>query len=90
MPSRHQRAATSPNSSRTFTMCGLMWLKIPPAPDLLAGLEKIEKEQAVDQKLLRASLEASGKAIETLLGKGFADGKIKGFKTARGGVPGFI
>lgn len=57
----------------------LMWLK-SAAPELLSGLEKIEKEQAADKALLRAALEASGKAIEALLRKGFAEGKIKGFK----------
>jgi len=39
----------------------LMWLK-PAAPDLLKGLNKIEKEQAGDQKLLRKSLFDSGQA----------------------------
>lgn len=57
----------------------LMWLK-SAAPELLSGLEKVEKEQAADAVLLRTSLEASGKAIELLLGKGLAEGKIKGFK----------
>jgi uncharacterized damage-inducible protein DinB len=33
----------------------LMWLKAA-APDLLSGMEKIEKEQAGDKKLLRQSL----------------------------------
>ena len=67
----------------------LMWLK-SAAPDLLTGLEKIEKEQAADKDLLRASLEASGKAIETLLGKGFAEGKIKGFKPHAAGFLGYL
>ena len=58
----------------------LMWLK-PAAPELLEGLEKIEKEAAPDKKLLKSSLEASGKAIETLLKKSVAaGGKVKGFK----------
>jgi len=58
----------------------LMWLKTA-APELLEGLEKIEKEEALDKKLLKSSLEASGKAVETLLKKGVAAGaKIKGFK----------
>ena len=58
----------------------LMWLKAA-APDLLPGLEKIEKEQAGDKKLLRQSLLDSGKAINALLGKSIAaGGKVKGFK----------
>jgi uncharacterized damage-inducible protein DinB len=58
----------------------LMWLKAA-APELLEGLTKIEKEQAGDKELLGRSLEASGRAIETLLRKSFqAGGKIKGFK----------
>ncbi len=58
----------------------LMWLK-SASPDLLDGLEKVEKEQASDKKLLRKSLIESGKAISTLLQKSVeAGGKVKGFK----------
>jgi uncharacterized damage-inducible protein DinB len=58
----------------------LMWLK-SAAPDLLAGLMKIEKEQAVDKKLLRKSLTDSGEAITSLLGRTVREGgKVKGFK----------
>ena len=58
----------------------LMWLK-SAAPDLLTGLEKIEKEQAEDKKLLRKSLVASGQAIKNLLARSIqGDGRIKGFK----------
>lgn len=58
----------------------LMWLK-SAAPDLLKGLQKIEKEQAVDKKLLRQSLEDSGAAIRSLLGQSLAaGGRVKGFK----------
>jgi uncharacterized damage-inducible protein DinB len=57
----------------------LMWLK-PAAPELMEGLEKIEKEAAVDKKLLIRSLKESGKAMEALLKKAIADGKVKGFK----------
>ena len=57
-----------------------MWLK-SAAPDLLAGLTKIEKEQAVDKKLLRKSLMDSGEAIKKLLSQSLnAGGKVKGFK----------
>lgn len=58
----------------------LMWLK-SAAPDLLAGLQKIEKEQATDKKFLRKSLADSGEAINALLKKSSMEGgKVKGFK----------
>jgi uncharacterized damage-inducible protein DinB len=56
----------------------LMWLKAA-APELLEGLEKIEGVS--DKKALSAALEASGKAIASLLEKAIAaGGKVKGFK----------
>jgi uncharacterized damage-inducible protein DinB len=58
----------------------LMWLKAA-APDLLADLSKIEKEQAVDKKHLQKALADSGEAIKKLLGKSVREGgKVKGFK----------
>ena len=58
----------------------LMWLKAA-APDLLAGLAKLEKEQAKDKKILRKSLETSAKAIASLLSQSLKDsGRVKGFK----------
>ena len=58
----------------------LMWLK-SAAPDLLAGLAKIEKPAANDKKVLRKSLSASAQAIRSLLSRSVeADGRIKGFK----------
>jgi uncharacterized damage-inducible protein DinB len=58
----------------------LMWLKTS-APELLEGLEKIEKEEALNRTLLKSSLEASGRAVEALLKKSVAaGGKVKGFK----------
>ena len=58
----------------------LMWLK-SAAPELMEGLDKIEKETAADKKLLARSLRESGKAMEALLKKSLAtDGRIKGFK----------
>jgi uncharacterized damage-inducible protein DinB len=57
----------------------LMWLK-SAAPELLAGLEKLDEEAASKEVLARA-LEASGKAIAELLRKSVAaGGKVKGFK----------
>src|SRR5258707_14393758 len=58
----------------------LMWLK-SAAPDLLAGLTKIEKEQAVDKKLLEKLLAESGVAIKALLDQSVrAGGRVKGLK----------
>jgi uncharacterized damage-inducible protein DinB len=58
----------------------LMWLK-SAAPELLAGLEKVESEQATDKAVLAAALTKSGTAIEALLRKAVAaGGKVKGFK----------
>ena len=58
----------------------LMWLKVS-GPELMEGLEKIEKETAADKKLLTRSLKQSGEAMETLLKKSLENGgKIKGFK----------
>ena len=58
----------------------LMWLK-SAAPELLAKLTKVEKEQAADGKLLRKCLADSGEAIKSLLSKSLREGgKVKGFK----------
>jgi len=57
----------------------LMWLK-PAAPELMEGLEKVEKEVAADKGLLIRSLKESGKAMEALFKKAVTDGKVKGFK----------
>ena len=58
----------------------LMWLK-SAAPELLEGLEKLEKEQATEKQHLHDALTTSEEAIEQLLKKSFQQGwKIKGFK----------
>ena len=58
----------------------LMWLKAS-RPELMEGLEKIEKETAADKKLVARSLKESGSAMEKLLKTSLEnDGKIKGFK----------
>lgn len=68
----------------------LMWLKAA-APELLAGLDKIEKESAVDVALLRRSLELSGAAVAELLKRAFAgDGRIKGFKPHAAAFLGYL
>jgi uncharacterized damage-inducible protein DinB len=57
----------------------LMWLK-SAAPELLAGLAKLEGETG-DKEAVAAALESSGEAIAALLRKGLAaGGKVKGFK----------
>ncbi|HVK39091.1 MAG TPA: DinB family protein [Candidatus Kapabacteria bacterium] len=58
----------------------LMWIKAA-APELLDGLEKIERERAHDPALLAEALERSGEAIATLLDNAAAaGGRVKGFK----------
>lgn len=58
----------------------LMWLK-SSSPDLLAGLDKIEKDQAENKELLKQSISDSARAIEELLQKAIeTDERIKGFK----------
>ena len=58
----------------------LMWLK-SATPELLEGLEKLEKPQATDQDLLCRSLTASGAALAEMIQRAAAtDGRVKGFK----------
>jgi uncharacterized damage-inducible protein DinB len=58
----------------------LMWLK-SAAPDLLAGLEKLEPKTPAGKDQLASALTASGKAVEGLLRQALqAGGKVKGFK----------
>jgi uncharacterized damage-inducible protein DinB len=68
----------------------LMWLK-SAAPDLLEGLEKLEPKLDHDKVKLRAALEASGRAVESLLGKAVAiGGKVKGFKPHASAFLGYL
>lgn len=57
----------------------IMWLSVA-APDLMAGLEKIEKGAETSLTELEFALVASSEALETLLRRGIETGKIKGFK----------
>ncbi|MFN0073425.1 MAG: DinB family protein [Chloroflexota bacterium] len=57
----------------------LMWLK-SAAPDLLDGLEKLDKESTGDKGALRAALDASGGGVLKLLDRAFDEGRVKGFK----------
>lgn len=65
----------------------LMWLKAA-APDLHEGLAKVEGE--ADRATLASSLVASGEAIEKLLARGLAEGRIKGFKPHPAGFFGYL
>lgn len=68
----------------------LMWLKVA-APELLKGLTKLEKENAVDKKQLRKSLSDSSVAIRMLLEQSMAqDGKVKGFKPHAAAFLGYL
>lgn len=67
----------------------LMWLNAS-APELLKGLNKIEKEKASDKKLLKQSLEASAKAIASLLESALESGKVKGFKPHAAAFLGYL
>jgi uncharacterized damage-inducible protein DinB len=65
----------------------LMWLK-SAAPE---GLEKLEKEQAVEISTLAAALERSGEAIASLLRRSLAsDGRIRGFKPHAAAFLGYL
>ena len=55
----------------------LMWLK-SASPELLEGLEKIEKGQDLSKEILLDSLTKSAEAISKLIE--ISNGKIKGFK----------
>ncbi|MFY9243644.1 MAG: DinB family protein [Polaribacter sp.] len=57
----------------------LMWFR-ESAPELLDSLVKIEKDEALTVESLKYNLVASGKAVESLLEKGFKENRIKGFK----------
>jgi uncharacterized damage-inducible protein DinB len=68
----------------------LLWLK-SGAPELLEGLEKIEKTDAADKARLERGFAESGQAIRALLEKGIAEGgKIKGFKPHASAFLGYL
>jgi uncharacterized damage-inducible protein DinB len=71
----------------------LLWLG-SAAPELLTGLEKIEKAARPDRALLERSLAASSAAIVELLRRGFASGtsggRIKGFKPHAAAFLGYL
>lgn len=67
----------------------LMWLKAA-TPELMKGIDKIEKENGITKSLLKKSLTQSAKAISILLEQGFKEGKIKGFKPHPAAFLGYI
>jgi len=48
--------------------------------DLAAGLQKLPADAQHSRDALHAALEASGAAVEALLTRALAEGKVKGFK----------
>lgn len=68
----------------------LMWLQ-SAAPELLTGLQKLEKTEAENKATLRAALEASAAAITALLDKALSTtGKVKGFNPHAVGFLGYL
>ncbi len=68
----------------------LMWLK-QAAPDLLSGLEKVDKERAADAAVLSSALGASADAIAELLRRSLAGGgKVKGFRPHAAAFLGYL
>jgi len=67
----------------------LMWIKAA-SPELLVGLNKIEKENGITKKLLEKELNASTASIVKLLNKAFVENKIKGFKPHPAAFVGYL
>jgi uncharacterized damage-inducible protein DinB len=68
----------------------LMWLK-QAAPELLDGLQKVEKGDALDKRPLHQSVADSGVAVGRLLTRGIeSGGKIKGFKPHAAAFLGYL
>lgn len=72
----------------------LMWLN-EAAPNLMEGLAKLEVRTETDkakltQEVLDAALTASDEAVETVVLRGLAVGKIKGFKPHLSAFVGYL
>lgn len=67
----------------------LMWVQAS-APDLLPGLNKIDKDQPITKKLLLDSLQKSAAAIGEVIKRGEETGKVKGFKPTPEAFLGYI
>ena len=57
----------------------LMWLEVS-APKSAKRLEKFDKDAKLNKAALKKSLAASGEAMEAMLTKSLASGRVKGFK----------
>ena len=57
----------------------LLWIQAAK-PELLKGLEKIDKEKGITKGQLKKSLALSANAISMLLEAAVKEGKVKGFK----------
>jgi uncharacterized damage-inducible protein DinB len=66
-----------------------MWLEAA-APDLLDGVDKLGKEHTSEKAAIRAALERSAAAILTLVERGEAGGRIKGFKPSATAFVGYL
>ncbi|MEZ4776300.1 MAG: DinB family protein [Bacteroidia bacterium] len=67
----------------------LMWLKAA-APNLLEGLDKLEKGPGITKQSLSSALTASSVAIEQLLAAGLESNRIKGFKPHTSAFLGYL
>ena len=68
----------------------LMWLK-SAMPELLEGLEKVEKDASLDKGSLANALSQSAVAIERLLSDALrSGGKVKGFKPHAAAFLGYL
>jgi len=68
----------------------LMWLKAA-APELLKGLEKLEKTETGKKDFMRKSLVDSGKAIRELVSQALSSGgRVKGFKPHAAAFLGYL
>lgn len=67
----------------------LMWLKAA-APEVLEGIERLEKEDLADRDAIALALERSGEGIARLLILGLETGRVKGFKPHVGAFHSYI
>ena len=67
----------------------LLWITAAK-PELLKGLEKIERETVITKPQLKKALSQSAKAIKALLEAALIDGKVKGFKPHPMGFLGYL
>lgn len=59
-------------------------------PDLLDGVDELGKDHTSDKAAIRAALERSAAAILTLVERGEAGGRIKGFKPSATAFVGYL